>query len=146
MSAKKTASSSRLRTCSCPKRYRYSELNFHGISVASSVIYDTMDRKRLGRIRRTLAALRRGQPKAKEFQSVAGQLGRKSVKRGKEPMHESDPFPHLRPLSIPNHKGRDMAKGTRDSILNQLEEDADAWEERIDRQEQGNGGRNRSGG
>lgn len=60
-------------------------------------------------------------------------------------MYESKPFPHLRPLSIPNHKGRDMAPGTRNSILNQLEEDADAWEEEIERQERGNGDGNGSG-
>jgi hypothetical protein len=92
-----------------------------------------MDRIKLGRIRRRLAELRRVQPKARELQAVAGQLGRKPVKRGKEPMYESEPFPHLRPLSIPNHKGRDMAPGTRNSILNQLEEDADAWEEETER-------------
>src|SRR5580704_1380007 len=105
-----------------------------------------MDRNKLERLRQTLADLRRVQPKSRQLQSVAGQLGRRPVRRGKEPMYESEPFPHLRPLSIPNHKGRDMAPGTRNSILNQLEEDADAWEEEIERQERGNGGRNGSGG
>ena len=67
------------------------------------------------------------------------------MKRGKEPMYESEPFPQLRALSIPNHKGKDMAPGTRNSILNQLEEDADAWDEAIERQERTNGGGSGSG-
>jgi hypothetical protein len=54
-------------------------------------------------------------------------------------MYESEIFPHLRPLSIPNHKGRDMPPGTKNSILNQLEDDVDAWDEALSRQERGNG-------
>jgi hypothetical protein len=98
-----------------------------------------MDRRRLTRIRRKAAALRRSQPKARELVALATQLGRKKVDRGKEPMYESDAFPHLRPLSIPNHKGRDMPSGTKNSILTQLEDDLDAWEEALFRQERGNG-------
>src|SRR5688572_1438878 len=74
------------------------------IWVARSVADDTMDRKRLTKLRRDLEALRGSQPKAKVLQSLAKKFGRKPVKRGKEPMYESVPFPHLRPLSIPNHK------------------------------------------
>jgi hypothetical protein len=113
---------------------------FERNGVASSVADDTMDRKKLERISRQLGSLRRSQPKAKELQSLAGQLGRKSVNRGKEPMYESEAFPHLRPLSIPNHKGRDLPTGTKNSILNQLEEDLDAWEAAVSRSERGNGG------
>jgi len=35
------------------------------------------------------------------------------------------------PLSIPHHGGRDLAPGTRNSILNVLEADVLAWEERL---------------
>jgi len=70
------------------------------------------------------------------------QLGRKKVNRGKEPMYENDAFPHLRPLSIPNHKGRDLPLGTKNSILTQLEDDQAAWEEALFRQERGNGSDN----
>ncbi len=54
-------------------------------------------------------------------------------------MYASELFPHLRPLSIPNHKGRDLPLGTKNSILDQLEEDLDAWDEAFSRQERGNG-------
>jgi hypothetical protein len=61
------------------------------------------------------------------------------VKRGKEPTYDSQAFQHLRPLSIPDHKGRDMPSRTRDSILNQLEDDLEAWNEALSRQRRGNG-------
>jgi hypothetical protein len=61
------------------------------------------------------------------------------VNRGKEPTFESEAFPNLRPLAIPNHKGRDMPRGTKNSILTQLEDDIDAWDETVASQERGNG-------
>jgi hypothetical protein len=76
--------------------------------------------------------MRRAQPKARELQSVAHKLGREKIQRGKHPMWESVPFPELRPLSIPDHKGRDMPRGTKNSILDQLEEDLLAWEQRLE--------------
>jgi hypothetical protein len=84
--------------------------------------------------------MRHSQPKAKELQALAERLGRKTINRGKEPMYANETFPHLRPLSIPSHKGRDMPTGTKNSILNQLEEDLDAWEETLSKRERGNGG------
>jgi hypothetical protein len=53
------------------------------------------------------------------------------VKRGREPMWESTEFEELFVLSIPHHGGRDLAPGTRNSILDQLENDVLAWEERL---------------
>jgi hypothetical protein len=53
------------------------------------------------------------------------------VKRGKEPMWESTEFDELYPLSIPHHGGRDLAIGTKNSILDQLEGDVCAWEARL---------------
>jgi hypothetical protein len=99
-----------------------------------------MDRKRLQKIRREAESLRDTQAKAAALQRLARRLGREKVNRGKEPMYESEPFPNLRPLSIPMHKGRDMPTGTKNSILNQLEEDIDAWHELITKQGRENGG------
>jgi HicA toxin of bacterial toxin-antitoxin, len=90
-----------------------------------------MDRRRLKRIRQEAESLRSAQAKARELERLAARLGRKKVVRGKHPMYESGAFPHLRPLSIPNHKGRDMPPGTKNSILNQLEDDLDAWDEAL---------------
>lgn len=45
-------------------------------------------------------------------------------------MWESTEF-DLYPLSIPRHGGRDLAIGTKRSILDQLEDDVQAWEQRL---------------
>jgi hypothetical protein len=90
-----------------------------------------MNRKKLDKLRRTIEGLRRQSPKALEVQKIAKQLGRKKVKRGKEPVWESLEFNHLRPLSIPDHGGRDLTPGVLHSILNQLEDDLTSWDERI---------------
>jgi hypothetical protein len=45
-------------------------------------------------------------------------------------MWESEQF-DLFALSIPDHGGKDLAIGTQRSILNQLEDDVLAWEERL---------------
>ena len=57
-------------------------------------------------------------------------LGRRQDRRGKEPTWVHDELP-VYPLSIPHHGGRDLATGTRNSILNVLEADVLAWEERL---------------
>lgn len=46
-------------------------------------------------------------------------------------MWESEAFIELYALSIPDHGGRDLAIGTKNSILDQLEDDILAWEERL---------------
>ena len=46
-------------------------------------------------------------------------------------MWESQEFLNLPPLSIPDHSGRDLAPGTKASILDQLEEDILAWEDKF---------------
>jgi hypothetical protein len=92
-----------------------------------------MNRKKLDKLKRELAQLRRSPQKANDLQSLAKRLGRKLVKRGKEPMWESVEFAELYPLAIPDHGGgRDLAIGTKNSILDQLEEDVLAWEGRIE--------------
>jgi hypothetical protein len=96
-----------------------------------------MNRKKLDKLWRRIEGLRRSSPKALEIQNVAKQLGRKKVKRGKEPVWESMEFHDLRPLSIPDHGGRDLSPGVLRSILNQLEDDLVSWDERITQQDQG---------
>jgi len=96
----------------------------------------TMTRAKLKKLSATLDQLRRGPQRAAALQSLAKRLGRAKVKRGKEPTWESAIFGHLRPLSIPDHGGgRDLAPGTQASILNQLEDDLYAWEQKLDEEE-----------
>jgi hypothetical protein len=52
-------------------------------------------------------------------------------------MWESVEFDHLFPLAIPHHGGgRDLAIGTKNSILDQLENDVEAWEQRLGDEEE----------
>jgi hypothetical protein len=90
-----------------------------------------MNRKKLNKVKRELIQLRRSPQKAATLESLAGRLGRKLVKRGKEPMWENVEFDELFPLSIPRHGGRDLSVGTKRSILDQLEDDVLAWEVRL---------------
>ena len=94
-----------------------------------------MTPKKLDKLRRELAGFRRAQAKAANLESLAGRLGRKRVKRGKEPTWESMEFNELFPLAIPHHGGRDLPPGTRRNILDQLEQDVFAWEKRLDQDE-----------
>jgi hypothetical protein len=91
-----------------------------------------MNRKRLTKLRAQLEQMRLSPQRAASLEGLAGKLGRKPVKRGKEPTWESEEFSDLRPLSIPHHGGRDLALGTRNSILNQLEDDVNAWDMKLD--------------
>jgi hypothetical protein len=91
-----------------------------------------MDRKKLDKISRALAQLRRSPQNARSMENLAKRLGRKRVKRGKEPVWESQVFAQLYPLAIPKHGGRDLAPGTKNNILDQLESDVFAWECKID--------------
>jgi len=85
----------------------------------------------LSKLRSELAALRRATVDARTLERLAKRLGRKLVKRGKHPMWESTEFVDLFPLSIPHHGGRDLPPGTKRSILDQLEGDLLAWEEKL---------------
>ena len=80
---------------------------------------------------------RRSQQKARDLEKLARLLGRRQDKRGKEPTWVHDELP-VYPLSIPRHGGRDLAPGTRNSILNVLEGDVDAWEEQLGPEDQEN--------
>jgi hypothetical protein len=96
-----------------------------------------MTSKKLAKMKRELASLRQGRHKASAFQGLASKFGRKeNTKRGKEPMWESEVFPDLFPLAIPNHGGRDISPGVQKQLLNLLEEDVLRWEEKIEDEEQ----------
>ena len=95
-----------------------------------------MNAKKLGKIRNRLVEMRLSPQGARALEKLAGQLGRKSVKRGKEPMWESGDF-NLWPLAIPRHGGRDLSVGTKNSVLDQLEEDIFAWEEKLSEEDDG---------
>lgn len=93
-----------------------------------------MTPRKLEKLREDHSALRRqGGVKAADLQSLAAALGREQFgRRGKEPTWINRAIPELRPLTIPDHGGRDLKTKTKKSILDQLEEDLDAWEERVD--------------
>lgn len=95
-----------------------------------------MNRKKLQKIKAELAQRRRSPQKARELQSLAARLGRKVENRGKHPMWVSTEFDELYPLSIPDHSGRDLSPGVRKIILNQLEDDILAWEERLSEEDE----------
>jgi hypothetical protein len=88
-----------------------------------------MNAKKLRKLRREMESLRRSPQPARSLEQLATQLGRKIVKRGKHPMWMSEHF-QLRPLSIPHHTG-DLPNPTRNSILDQLEDDVFCWEEMV---------------
>lgn len=90
-----------------------------------------MDAKKLGKILAELDAMRRRSIRSADIKSVARALGRVEVNRGKHRMWESSQFSWLRPLSIPDHGGRDLATGTKKAILDLLEEDVAAWDAEI---------------
>lgn len=96
-----------------------------------------MNQRKLEKLRGVLASMRRSPQKARDLEKVAEQLGRRKVKRGKEPVWESSQFAELFPLAIPHHGGRDLAPGTRNSILTQLDDDLLAWEELLKERDDG---------
>jgi hypothetical protein len=98
-----------------------------------------MNRKKLQKIQEELAGMRRRMVKQAEMESIAKQLGRCLVNRGKHPNWESEVFSHLDALSIPDHGGRDLTKTVRTGAIKALEQDIAAWEVWLDSNEGGNG-------
>lgn len=96
-----------------------------------------MKRKKLEELRRELIRCRASQQKPRDLEAIAKRLGRKKQKgkNTKHPMWVSQEFDYLRPLSIPHHGGKDLPGGTRNSILDQLEEDVLAWEQQLHEEE-----------
>jgi hypothetical protein len=103
------------------------------LATPPSTTYDIMDQKKLDRITLRIMQARRSPQKARDLERIANQLGRTKVNRGKEPTWESD-LPGRPPLSIPHHGGRDIAIGTRNSILDFLEDDVMALQEILDQE------------
>lgn len=92
-----------------------------------------MTPSKIAKLRREWESLRGRPVKAAELESLARKLGRKrNTSRGKEPVWESTEFSDLFPLAIPSHGARDLPIGTRRSILDQLEDDLNKWEETLD--------------
>lgn len=91
-----------------------------------------MNGKALDKIAKELERFRRSRQKPAALKRLAKRLGRKLRKGGKHPMWRSEEFGHLYDLSIPQHPG-DVPIGTQNSILDQLEEDVLAWEEKLKR-------------
>ncbi len=94
-----------------------------------------MNRRNLNKIKRDLDSLRSTTPKASDLERIAKRLGRKLTPGGKHPMWESEEFGNLYALSIPHHGGKDVLIRTKNSILDQLEDDIIAWEVRLDEEE-----------
>jgi hypothetical protein len=90
-----------------------------------------MKRKQLNKLKKDIALARRSQQTAANLERFAKALGRKKVKRGKEPIWESQEL-DVFPLAIPHHGGKDLATGTKNSVLDQLEDDVLAWEQKLD--------------
>jgi hypothetical protein len=95
-----------------------------------------MTPKKLDKLRGEILQRRRAPQKAADLEGIARRLGRKRINRGKHPMWESQDFPKLYVLSIPDHGSKDLPVGTRNSILDQLEDDILAWEELIQAEEE----------
>ncbi len=93
-----------------------------------------MNLKKLKKIKKRLqelAASPQGR-KSDELVHVAKKLGRTLANRGKEPTYVKIGVPQFsNPLSIPQHPG-DLKTGTARSIIDQLMDDADIWEQHLD--------------
>ena len=103
------------------------------LAIPLSTTYGIMNKKKLDRITLRIMQARRSPQKARDLERIANQLGRTKVNRGKEPRWESD-LPGRPPLSIPHHGGRDIAIGTRNSILDFLEDDVMTLQEILDQE------------
>src|ERR1700727_314649 len=95
-----------------------------------------MSRRKVGRLRRELEALRAGKYslKTSELVNFAGRVGRtRDLTRGKEPTYKNFRFPSLNPLSIPGHPT--INPFTANSILDVLESDLDRWDDWLEEEE-----------
>ncbi len=94
-----------------------------------------MNREKLEKIKRDIAAAKRKANTYRDLERIALSLKRKLARgaqsRGKEPAFISKAFPNANPITIPNHAGKTIPKGTAHSILRQLEEDIFRFEEAL---------------
>lgn len=98
----------------------------------NDIARDTMDRKKLKKIKKSIKDLRlkSNNIRSNELIKLAKSLGRRLFNRGHEPNYLSDLLPRSRPISIPNHPGS-MARFTAENILDQLEQDVFELEENL---------------
>lgn len=100
-----------------------------------------MTPSRLRKLRQEIAKLRAGSPNVGQLQRLARKLGRKLAKRGKEPTWVNPELPDRRPISIPAHSS--ILRPTAQGIVDDLEGDLFAWEQRLDSEEKSQrGGKN----
>jgi hypothetical protein len=93
-----------------------------------------MDQKKLAKIERLIAECRRKSNKHRDLEHIVLALERRRVKRGKEPTYESVAFPNVNMITIPDHGGKNIKRGTSHSILNQCEEDVWRFKEAFNRE------------
>jgi hypothetical protein len=89
-----------------------------------------MTQKKLDGLRGEVVELRRVKAvKSREMVRLAKRIGRKLADRGKEPTYIHTELPNRRPISIPGHPT--LSIGVKNNILDDLDGDLDAYEERI---------------
>jgi HicA-like toxin of HicAB toxin-antitoxin system len=95
-----------------------------------------MTSQKLKKIKQEIAAARQRTNKYRDLEKIAASLERVlamgAQSRGKEPTFISTAFDRINPITIPNHPGRDIARGTAKAILNQLEEDVLRFEKLLE--------------
>src|SRR5215470_7626978 len=91
-----------------------------------------MTEAKLEKIRQMILACRRKINKHRDLEQIVLALERRRVKRGKEPTYESIAFPNVNAITIPDHAGRTVKKGTAATILNQCQEDVYRFEEKLE--------------
>lgn len=89
-----------------------------------------MNARRLVKIQADIDACRKKPNRHRDLERIAFALGRTRVSRGKEPAYVSTEF-RTHPITIPDHAGKDIKRGTARGILEQLEEDVVRWEQRL---------------
>ena len=92
-----------------------------------------MNRKALDKLRAEFDAMRDTPQRGSDVANLAERLGRKRVKRGREPTWESD-F-EIPVLTIPMHGSKNLKRGTQKNIFIQLEDDFIEWEQKFDHEE-----------
>lgn len=89
-----------------------------------------MNARKLAKIQVDIDACQNKPNRHRDLERIALALGRTRVSRGKEPAYVSAVF-KTHPITIPDHAGRDIKRGTAKGILSQLEEDVARWEQRL---------------
>ena len=92
-----------------------------------------MNKNKLKKIKRKIRSLRAGAANIQEHElvSIAKKLERRRFDTGKHPTYISDPFPDLRPISIPSH--RKFLAPTAQNILDDLENDVRRWQDELNK-------------